>query len=147
MAGWNRVGELGSWIEYLAVDLDRRNRWRLAPLLLGVLWATGRRTVSRWITAAGLSHDWQRYYGLLWAVGRKARAISRQLLRLATRVIPSEDQGNFICVALDNTPTARYGPQVEGAGIHRCPTPGPGGHQHLYGHVWVMWSWVIRHRV
>jgi hypothetical protein len=145
MASWDRVGELGSWIEYLSQDLDRRNRWRLAPLLLGVLWATCRRTVARWITAAGVSDDWQRYYELLWSVGRKAGLISRQLLRLAIRVIPAEHLGQFICVALDDTPTARYGPKVEGADIHRDPTPGPSGHQHLYGHVWVMLSWVIRH--
>ncbi|RPI89553.1 MAG: transposase, partial [Planctomycetaceae bacterium] len=144
MASWDRVGELGSWIEYLSQDLDRRNRWRLAPLL-GVLWATCRRTVARWNTAAGVSDDWQRYYELLWSVGRKAGSISRQLLRLAIRVIPAEHLGQFICVALDDTPTARYGPKVEGADIHRDPTPGPSGHQHLYGHVWVMLSWVIRH--
>ena len=40
-------------------------------------------------------------------------------------------------VAIDDTPTARYGPCVEGAGIHHNPSPGPAGAKHVYGHVWV----------
>ena len=27
--------------------------------------------------------------------------------------------------ALDDTPTKRYGPYVQGAGVHHNPTPGP----------------------
>ena len=30
-----------------------------------------------------------------------------------------------LLVAIDDTPTARYGPEVEGAGIHHNPSPGP----------------------
>jgi hypothetical protein len=56
-----------------------------------------------------------------------------------------EHLGQFIRLAIDDTPTARYGPQVVGAGVHRDPTPGPSGNKHLYGHIWVMLSWVVRH--
>jgi hypothetical protein len=145
MASWKRIGELAAWISFLSEELDQRSRWRLGPILLGALWATGRRTVARWITAADLSRDWQRYYAFLWTVGRKADVISRQLLRLAVRIIPVEHLGQFIRLAIDDTPTARYGPQVVGAGVHRDPTPGPSGNKHLYGHIWVMLSWVVRH--
>lgn len=48
-------------------------------------------------------------------------------------------------MALDDTPTKRYGPKVEGAGIHHNPTPGPSGQKFLYGHVWVTLAWVVRH--
>lgn len=145
MASWKRVGQLAEWISFLSEALDKRNAWRLAPLLLGVVWATGRRTASRWITAADLSDDWQRYYELLWSIGRKADSISWRLLLLAIRIIPAEHLGQFICMAIDDSPTARYGPKVVGAGLHRDPTPGPSGNKHLYGHVWVMLSWVVRH--
>src|SRR5208283_5164987 len=47
--------------------------------------------------------------------------------------------------ALDDTPTQRYGPQVEGAGLHHNPTPGPVEQKFLYGHVWVTIAWVLRH--
>jgi hypothetical protein len=107
MASWERVGQWTAWISSLAEVLDRRCRWRLAPLLLGVLWATGRRTVARWITAGGLSDQWQRYYGFLWTVGRHAGDISLRLVWLAFRIIPVDDWGQFICLALDDTPTAR----------------------------------------
>lgn len=145
MASWKQIAEMAAWISFLSEVLDKRNRWRLAAILCGALWATGRRTVARWITAAGLSNDWQRYYEFLWSTGRKADAISLQLLRLAIRIIPLDHLGQFICLAIDDTPTARYGPKVVGAGLHHDPTPGPSGNKHLYGHIWVMLSWVVRH--
>ena len=47
--------------------------------------------------------------------------------------------------AIDDTPTKRYGPHVDGAGIHHNPTPGPAEQKYVYGHVWVTLSWVVRH--
>jgi len=43
-----------------------------------------------------------------------------------------------ITLALDDTPNQRYGPYVEGAGIHYNPTPGPAGSPYVYGHIWVV---------
>ncbi|MDG3008278.1 hypothetical protein [Paludisphaera mucosa] len=43
------------WFSQLAVTLDRRSAPRLALLFLGVVLARGRRTVTSWIRAAGLS--------------------------------------------------------------------------------------------
>jgi Transposase DDE domain len=48
-------------------------------------------------------------------------------------------------VALDDTPTARYGPCVEGAGTHHNPSPGPAGAPLVYGHVWVTLAALARH--
>jgi len=51
-----------------------------------------------------------------------------------------------ILLALDDTPSKRYGPKVEGAGIHHNPTPGPAGAEFLLrAHVWVTLAWVVRH--
>jgi len=45
--------------------------------------------------------------------------------------------GSRILLAMDDSPTARYGRHVEGAGIHHDPTAGPANGQWLYGHNWV----------
>ena len=60
----------------------------------------------------------------------------RPLLKGATR----------LTLALDDTPTKRYGPHVQGAGIHHNPTPGPAGSPYVYGHVFVVLacSWPTR---
>jgi hypothetical protein len=64
------------------------------------------------------------------------------LLRLvATVVVP----GPVVLLGLDDSPTKRYGPCVEGAGRHHNPTPGPADQQFLYGHVWVTIAWLVRH--
>ena len=45
------------WFSALASPLDARSAPRLACLFLGAILARGRRTVTRWIRAAGLSAE------------------------------------------------------------------------------------------
>jgi len=138
------TADMTAWINRLAHAsfLDARHCWRLLPLLAGLLFANGRRTVSSWLRAGGLSNDYQDYYYFLSALGRKVEWLAAGLLRIAVEVIAPNGR---ILLALDDTPSKRYGPKVEGAGIHHNPTPGPAGAQFLYGHNWVTLDWVVRH--
>ena len=136
-----------AWIKRLANLLDARVSWRLAPLMAGLLFATGRRTVSSWLRAGGLSGDYQDYYYFLGSLGDKVKSLAAVVLRIAVEtIVPQGPQGRIL-LALDDTPSKRYGPKVEGAGIHHNPTPGPAGAEFLYGHVWVTLAWVVRHPV
>jgi hypothetical protein len=45
------------WVEWLAAGLHSRSRWRLSLILLGIVFACGRRTVTSWLRAAGISDD------------------------------------------------------------------------------------------
>src|SRR5512135_2461807 len=99
------------WITALAGTLDARQQVRFVALCTGLLFARGRRTVASWLRACGAGRDYKRYYYLLGSVGRKALAIAGALLR--------------ILLSIDDSPTKRYGPHVEGAGKHHNPTPGP----------------------
>ena len=47
--------EWDEWTDWLSAGLHGRNSWRLGVLLSGVLFALGRRTVSTWLRAAGVS--------------------------------------------------------------------------------------------
>jgi hypothetical protein len=134
--------EWSEWMEWLGAGLHGRCRWRLPILVCGILFATGRRTAASWLRAAGVSDDFQDYYYFISAVGRKAKPTATRLLALLLKRLPS---GDHILLALDDTPTKRYGPKVQGAGIHHNPTPGPADAQFLYGHVWVTLAWVVRH--
>src|SRR5213080_1907366 len=131
-----------TWIDQLACLLDPRVAWRLLPLLTGLLFATGRRTVSSWLRAGALSDDYQDYYYFLSSLGHKVKALAAVILHLAVEVIAPDGR---ILLALDDTPSKRYGPKVEGAGVHHNPTPGPAGAKFLYGHNWVTLAWVVRH--
>src|SRR5947209_3431751 len=142
MVVWKLPAELTPWLAALTWPLHGRLAWRLAPLLQGVLFARGRRTVASWLRAAGLGADFPAYYYFLAAVGRCTQSVAGSLLRLALGHLGSGDRLLF---ALDDTPTQRYGPKVQGAGLHHNPTPGPTDQQFLYGHVWVMLAWVVRH--
>lgn len=134
--------DLTAWINRLAPLLDRRNAWRLRPILSGLLFATGRRTVSSWLRAGGLSQHYQDYYAFLASLGHHVESLAAVLLRIALEVILPKGRLLF---ALDDTPSKRYGPKVEGAGIHHNPTPGPAGAKFVYGHVWVTLAWLVRH--
>ena len=48
----------------LAAGLHGRNRWRLSVLLVGILFAGGRRTVTTWWRGAGVSVDYQNYLSI-----------------------------------------------------------------------------------
>jgi DDE superfamily endonuclease len=139
---WSCPEDWSQWSEWLSAGLHARNRWRLPVLLTGILFASGRRTVTTWLRAAGVSDDYQDYYYFLAGVGRKSESIATQLLALTLRTLSLPER---VLLVIDDSPTKRYGPQVEGADVHHNPTPGPAGQPFLYGHVWVTISLALRH--
>jgi len=56
-------------------------------------------------------------------LGRKVELLAGALLRIAVQVLVPQGR---ILLAIDDTPSKRYGPKVEGAGLHHNPTPGTG---------------------
>jgi DDE superfamily endonuclease len=134
--------EWSEWVELLSAALDSRTAWRLPIVLAGLLLARGRRTVTTWLRAQGVLHDFDDYYYFLAGLGRKIEPLATRLFQLLLSKLPL---GERIVLALDDTPTPRYGPQVEGAGLHHNPTSGPDDHKFIYGHIWVTLTWVVRH--
>lgn len=139
---WRCPDDWDQWSQWLAAGLHARNRWRLPVLLTGILFAHGRRTVTTWLRAAGVSDDYQDYYYFLAALGCKTKSVATRLLLLVLQTLPLPDR---LLAVIDDTPTKRYGPKVEGAGIHHNPTPGPADQKYLYGHIWVTLSLAVRH--
>ena len=139
---WECPDQWSEWSEWLSAGLHARNRWRLPVLLLGILFANGRRTVTTWLRAAGISDDFDDYYYFLAVVGCKTESIATQLVLLALRILPLPAR---LLLVIDDSPTKRYGPKVEGADIHHNPTPGPADQRYLYGHIWVTISLALRH--
>jgi DDE superfamily endonuclease len=136
---------LSSWFATLVGGLDKRSAPRLFLLLQGALFARGRRTVTAWFRAAGITADYRRAYNALWAAGRQAQSLAYRLLGCALLPLMRQAAADHLLFALDDTPTPRYGPCVQGAGIHHNPTPGPAGERYVYGHVWVTLAWLARH--
>ena len=142
MADFKCPQDWTEWSDYLAAGLHGRNRWRLPVLLVGMLFASGRRTVTTWLRAAGISDHFSGYYYFIAAVGRKAKCLAERLLVLALKYAVT---GPRVLAVIDDSPTKRYGPQVQGADIHHNPTPGPAEQPFLYGHIWVTLSLAVRH--
>ena len=133
------------WITALAGTLDARQQARFVQLCTGLVFARGRRTVTRWLRACGVGRDYKRYYYLLGSVGRKTTAIAGVLLRILLKRLPGDGPTTPLVFAIDDSPTKRFGTHVEGAGKHHNPTPGPAGSKSLYGHVWVCLARLVRH--
>jgi hypothetical protein len=130
------------WVSWMAAGLQGRNRWRLSLLIMGILFASGRRTVTTWLRAVGIQDDYSGYYYFLQPLGRKSKQLGLRLFTLLLKRLIKEDRVLF---ATDDSPTERYGPCVQGAGIHHDPTPGPADQKFLYGHIWVTISLIVRH--
>ena len=92
--------------------------------------------MASWVRAAGLSGEYRRCYAAVAAAGKKADLIAAHLAREAVK--PLVAGGGRLTFAIDDTPTPRYGREVQGAGVHHNPTPGPAGRPFVYGHVWVV---------
>jgi hypothetical protein len=142
MAAWNLPSEVVSWIAQMSFVLDRRIAGRLLSLLVGALFAQGRQTVASWLRGGELGREFKLYYYFLGSLGRNVNSVASVLFRIAMQWIAPGDR---MLLAIDDTPTKRYGPLVEGAGVHHNPTPGPADQKFVYGHVWVTLSWVVRH--
>src|SRR6516164_1679526 len=126
----------------MASFLHQRAAWRLAVLLTGALFAKGRRTVTSWLRAAHVGSGFAPFYSFLAALGRRADCPAGLLLqRVLQRLAPAGP----LLFAVDDTPTPRYGPHVQGAGVHHNPTPGPAGSAFVYGHVWVVLGLLAAH--
>jgi hypothetical protein len=131
------------WFSALAAPLDARSAPRLACLLFGAILARGRRTVTSWIRGAELGSEFRPCYTTISAAGRRGEGVA---VRLIYDVLKPLLAGlNRLVLALDDTPTERYGPHVQGAGVHHNPTPGPAGGPFVYGHVWVVLGLLVAH--
>jgi hypothetical protein len=122
----NAFGQLAHW-------LDRRSAARLPVLMLGMLFASRRRTVTSWFRAAGITVEFRQGYVTVCSVGRRFEDIAISTVLAVKPLLPRKR----LLLAIDDTHTSRYGPMVEGCGIHHNPCPGPAGEKFLYGHVWV----------
>src|SRR5207245_5128034 len=86
--------------------LHARLAWRLLPLMRGMLFARGRRTVASWLRAGELGDDYRRYYYFLGSLGRKVGFLAGPLLR---RVVCVIEPGDRMLFGFVYTPTKRYG--------------------------------------
>lgn len=140
------TGKMQAAVSRLQVFMDRRMAFRLSIVIAGMLLAGDRRTASAWFVAGGVQDDWDRFYDCLISVGRTSANLATAVLGLVVQKL-APAFGDRLLLAMDDSPTARYGRHVEGAGIHHDPTPGPAGGEWLYGHNWVTLAWLAKHPV
>src|SRR3954453_5747779 len=98
------------WFSRLASALDPRSAPRLAWLLVGAVLARGRRTVTSWIRAAGLSGGDRRCHPPVSAAAKRPALIAAPLAQEVVK--PLVAGAARLTFALDDTPTERYGRYV-----------------------------------
>src|SRR4051812_49575854 len=91
------------WFSRLASALDRRSAPRLAWLFVGAVLARGRRTVTSWIRAAGLSGEYRPCYTTVAAGGEKTDLMAARLAHEGVK--PLVAGGHPPAVAPPDTPT------------------------------------------
>lgn len=119
---WQGPEDWSRWSDWLSLGLHTRSRWRLPVLLMGMLFANGRRTATSWLRGAGVSTGFADYFYFLTSLGCNTKVMATSLVSLLLRTLPLPER---VLLAIDDSPTKRYGPKVEGADVHHNPTPGP----------------------
>ncbi|QJW98405.1 hypothetical protein [Frigoriglobus tundricola] len=115
------------WFPALAAALDPRSATRLAWLFVGAVLARGRRPVTSWIRAAGLSNEFRPGYATVSAAGARADSIAARLLYEVVQLLVAG--ATRLTLVLDDTPTERYGPKAQGGpGDELSWRAGPTGH-------------------
>jgi hypothetical protein len=145
MSSWTIPAVMSTWIARLQSMVERR-LCDLFPLVFyGLLFTTERRrTCTSWFRAAGISSEFRRAYRVVCLTGRQAEPMAMSVLFDIGKTLGVADQPR-IKLALDDTPSQRYGPHVEGAGVHHNPTPGPSNQPFLYGHNFVTLALLADH--
>jgi hypothetical protein len=133
------------WIIALACVLHQRSAWRLAVIVAGIVFAKGRKTITSWFRSAGITQRYKAFYYFIGSIGRKTETVATVLFEIMINLVYGKD--DRVLMAIDDGPTKRYGPKVQGAGIHRNPTTRPDAAKFIYGHLWVTISAVIRHKL
>ncbi|MEZ6067155.1 MAG: hypothetical protein R3B90_15955 [Planctomycetaceae bacterium] len=123
MASYHRSAGLEP-LDRLARRAARAAAGRLARSS-GALFAGGRQVVAAWIPRRALSPDFQNCYYFLQSLGRRWRDIGGRLLVLVLLKVLKDHER--VLLAIDDSPTKRYGPKVQGGHPTPRPTPGPTG--------------------
>ncbi len=125
--------------------LHQRSAWRMSIIIAGIVFARGRKTITSWFRAAGITERYKAFYYFVGSIGQKTQIIATVLFGIMIKLVYKNQ--NRVLMAIDDSPTKRYGPEVAGAGIHRNPTVGPDGAKFVYGHIWVTLSALARHKL
>ncbi len=132
-----------TWVQELSNQLHGRSNWRLPFILYGIIFAQGRKTVSSWLRAAGITKGYQEFYTFLESLGKKTEEVAKALFQIVLRHILRGAEA--ITVAIDDTPERRYGKKIETCGYHHDGTTKPGDQEFFYGNVWVTLAVVVHH--
>jgi hypothetical protein len=145
MSSWTIPSVLSTSITRLQNSIDRRLRPIFPPVFGGLLMTRERRrTCTSWFRAGGIDREFRSGYRAIGATGRNAATMGMSILYDIANS-PAAAKQERIKLTLDDTPSQRYGPMVEGAGLHHNPTPGPANQPFLYGHVFVTLAWAVEH--
>ena len=101
MASYHAPREWEDQVQWLAQSLHGRSSWRFSIVLLGALFASGRRVVASWVRAAGVSHDFQGFYFFLQSVGRRWKELGIRLLVLLLPILKGQQR---VLLAIDAPP-------------------------------------------
>src|SRR3954453_8709307 len=91
---------VGSFFAEMAHWLDKRSAARVPALLLGILLASGRRTLTSWFRAADIGEDWRQGSVTVCAVGRQ---VEHMAITVEHPVKPALDPKRLL-LGIDDSP-------------------------------------------
>ena len=84
--------------------LHQCSAWRLSIIIAGIVFANGRRTVTSWFRAAGITKQYKAFYYFIGSIGRKTETIATILFEIMINLIYRKN--DRVLMGIDDSPSS-----------------------------------------
>ena len=129
----------------ITANLRKRVRKNLPEILMAMILSIHRRTVTGWLGCLQNGAAKSSVYYQIGSFGRYGNKLEDSVANFLSEYCDILKKAKMLYFVIDDTPTKRTGPKIEGANYQHNPTPSKTDAKLYYGHSWVVLAIVVYH--
>lgn len=136
---------LSSLFAQISKSLDKRSGTNFIALMLAmIIRSSPRQCVTDWLRHSELFPNFRRAYRLTKRVGSEPESLVAAVAA-EVRQVACPCPNDSLILVFDDTTTERYGPHVQGAGLHHNASPGASSQTWKFGHQFLTLGILVEH--
>lgn len=125
--------------------INKRIKEYLPKIITAMILAVSQPTITGWLRRFPGGIPKSTLYYQVASIGRKVTEFEDAVAEFIGTYKDLLSDASSLTFIIDDTPTKRYGPKIEGANYHHNPTPSKTDARLCYGHSWVVLAIVLPH--